>query len=174
MILTRVRRGAAPEWSEVLQADQDRLAAAVGRAGWRVELVTVDDAEMRRLNGAYRGKDAVTDVLSFSDLLEEGTGAPDLARDEAGAWCDLWLDPLDGDEPSAGQIVMAPGFIAERCAERGWHPEDEVAMLTAHGLLHLLGWDHEDAGQRLAMRARETELLETCGRRHPMRDEEDA
>ena len=174
MILTRIVRGGDPGWSEDLRADQDRLAARVGRPNWTAELVCVDDAEMLRLNADYRGRETVTDVLSFPDLLESGDGGPDLAGGEREAWCDLWLDPLGGDEPSAGQIIMAPRFIAARCAERGWHPEHEVAMLTAHGLLHLLGWDHTEPAQRRAMREREAALLRSCGRPHPMRDEEDA
>lgn len=174
MILERVRRTAAAGWSDALLADQERLAALVGRPGWTVELVLVDDAEMRRLNAAYRGRDAVTDVLSFSELLDAGDGAPDLPAGAGEAARDLWLDPLGGDAAAAGQIVMAPRFIAERCRERGWDPEDEVAMLTAHGLLHLLGWDHEDDAERRSMQERETALLSACGRGHPMRDGEDA
>lgn len=173
MILERVARSAATGWTAALLADQDRLAALTGRADWSVELVTVTDDEMRRLNAAYRGRDAVTDVLSFSDLLAQGDGPPDLPAGVGEARRDLWLDPLGGETPGAGQIVMAPDFILARCRERGWDPEDEVAMLTAHGLLHLLGWDHEDAPSRRAMRARETALLAACGRLHPMRDEED-
>ncbi len=173
MKLRRLDRG-GPGWrpSKDLEAVQDALAAGVGRDDWAVELVWVDDAEIRRLNRDYRGKDAVTDVLSFSDLSEDGPGDPDLAAGEAGAWADLWRDPTsDPDDDVVGQVVVAPDFTVGRCAERGWDPDDEIAMLTIHGLLHVLGWDHEDEDQRRRMADLEEERLRTCGRSHPMRNE---
>jgi len=173
MKLSRIDR-AAPGWRPGPQISevQDRLAEQLGRGDWSVEVVWVEDEEIRRLNRDYRGKDAVTDVLSFSDLEAAGAGTPDLRAGEAGARSDLWRDPATPpEEPGVGEIVMAADFIHSRCLERGWNPDDEIAMLTVHGLLHVLGWDHEDDDEGRRMRDLEEERLADCGRSHPLRRE---
>lgn len=161
---------AAPGWRPDARvvADQEAVAAALGDSGWTAVLAWVDDDEIRRLNRDYRGKDAATDVLSFSDLDEEGEGTPDLAAGTGGARRDLWRAPSPEDGDAVGEIVMAPAFIAARCAERGWDLDDEIVMLTSHGLLHVLGWDHEDEDEAERMRALETGLLRDRGRGHPL------
>jgi probable rRNA maturation factor len=88
-------------------------------------VVFVNAGTMRHLNSRYRGKDRETDVLSFS---------------YGGAW-------VDG-RPFLGEIVLAPA-VAWRQARR-WHgrPEREIRKLLIHGILHLMGYDHEtDAGE---------------------------
>jgi probable rRNA maturation factor len=82
----------------------------------------VSDAHIRRLNATYRGKDAATDVLSFS------AGEPG------------WL----------GDVVIASG-VARRQAREAGHPvQVELRVLALHGLLHLLGYDHEHDDGRMA------------------------
>ena len=97
-----------------------------------VELVIVDSDTIKSLNYEYRGKNRPTDVLSF---------------------------PLDGafERQPLGSIVIAESFILEKSKELGHTPRDELALLFIHGLLHLLGYDHEcDKGE---MRAKERELI---------------
>ncbi len=173
MKLQRIDR-ALPGWrpAGTVTEVQDRMASRLGCADWTVELVWVDDDEIRRLNRDFRGKDVVTDVLSFSDLADAGTGAPDLGAGVAGARCDLWCETFASPEDgSVGEIVMAAAFIHERCLKRGWDPDDEIAMLTVHGLLHVLGWDHQDEDEERGMRDLEQEHLAACGRPHPLRCE---
>ena len=89
-----------------------------------VTLVTED--EIRRLNGAYREKDSVTDVLSF----------PMYTRDE--------LLAEAGDERiPIGDIVICVVRAKEQAAAYGHPLKREIAFLTVHSVLHLLGYDHE-------------------------------
>lgn len=143
----------------------------VGLPDWTVEFVLVDDHEMQELNRRFRNKDAVTDVLSFPELLATGDGPAHLPAACGEAFCDLWRDPLDGPGAVVGEIVMAPGFIEDRCQVSGWDPASEFLLLMVHGLLHLVGWDHPDGPSMQAMRERETGLLARRGLLHPMRDE---
>jgi len=169
--LLHVYRLSDGDWrpSEAHLATFAELAEPLGRSGWTVEVAWIGDAEMVRLNGTYRGKDGVTDVLSFGELEQDRDGVPDLGRDENGAAVDLWRGEADvlADAP-IGELAIAPGFVRARCAERGWDLDDELALLVVHGLLHLLGWDHEEPAEAAEMRARETSLLAAAGRPHPM------
>lgn len=149
------------------------LVADLGLPAWRADLVLVDDEAIAALNRQYRDKAGATDVLSFSYLQGSGAGSAALAEGEGGAAFDLWLDAMDGDPDttgagSVGEILVAPDFVASRCAERGWPLEHELPLLVVHGCLHLLGWDHEEEGERDRMRALETRLLAAAGLPHPL------
>jgi probable rRNA maturation factor len=169
------------------------LAAPAGRSDWQAAVVLVDDDEMASLNEAYRGHADPTDVLSFSYLQPEGAGTCDLGAGEGWAACDLWSDEAgpaalepatpgataDPAAPAAeaatvwqaGEIVLAPAFVAERCARNGWDLAAEWALLVVHGILHVLGWEHDTEPRRQRMRAAESELLARRGIRHPLGDE---
>lgn len=87
-----------------------------------------DDAEVKALNAAWRGKDKSTNVLSFP-MLE-----PEL------------LEPLieaEHGEVLLGDIVLAHGVCASEAAEKGVAIETHATHLVVHGTLHLLGYDHE-------------------------------
>lgn len=103
-----------------------------------VELVITDDTTMRELNAEYRDKDSITDVLSFpleSPFTEQS----------------LFDIPL-------GSIIIAESFVKAKAQEHGHSIQDELSLLFIHGMLHLLGYDHEtDDGE---MREREKELIE--------------
>jgi len=152
--------------------DLRALVAGLGREDWHVDLVLVDDRAMAELNGDFRGRPDVTDVLSFTYLEDEGPDAPDLPAYEAGARHDLWwADPpgTAGSPEAVGEVVLAPAFVARRCAEKGWPVEAEIPLLVVHGCLHLLGWEHERDTEREAMRDIEQDLLRTAGLEHPLR-----
>ena len=106
-------------------------------------IALVCDRKMRDLNRRYRGVDRPTDVLSFPVRTEDDAGI------EAGQ--------ADRGEPHLGDIVIATG-VARRQARAAGHPLGaELRCLALHGLLHLLGYDHErDTGQmeRLERRLR--------------------
>lgn len=103
-----------------------------------VELVITDDSTMRELNAEYRDKDSITDVLSFpleSPFTEQS----------------VFDIPL-------GSIIIAESFVKAKAQEHGHSIQDELSLLFIHGMLHLLGFDHEtDDGE---MREREKELIE--------------
>jgi probable rRNA maturation factor len=101
------------------------VLCALDVPGLALGVVFVTGDRMRELNCRHRGKDYATDVLSF------GYGG----------------EVVEGD-PFIGEIVIAPE-VAWRQAHR-WHgrPEREIRKLLVHGILHLLGYDHEtDAGE---------------------------
>ena len=104
-----------------------------------VTLVTED--AIRRLNGAYREKDSVTDVLSF----------PMYTRDE------LLAEPGDERIP-IGDIVICVARAKEQAEAYGHPLKREIAFLTVHSVLHLLGYDHEispEAEKEMFMRQEE-------------------
>jgi probable rRNA maturation factor len=99
-----------------------RVLAAAGLDGLEVGVRFVDDDEMRALNRAWRGKDRPTDVLSFS--AHEG-------------------EPMPGLEHVLGDLVVSLDTAKAQALSLGHTFDEEVAVLIAHGLLHLLGLDHE-------------------------------
>jgi probable rRNA maturation factor len=149
------------------------LVASLGRPQWELNVVLVDDEAMAELSLRYHGGEGVTDVLSFSYLEEPEAGQDGLAIGESGAATALWLpgalDEAAADEaPLAGEVVLAPRFIAARCRREGWDLRLEWAMLVVHGALHVLGWDHAEAAQQHEMRSLEAAALARQGLAHPL------
>ena len=106
-----------------------------------LSIAVVDLAEMTELNQRYRGMEGPTDVLSFG--------------------CD---DPCavvaDGEPVTLGDVVIAPEVAQAQAAEYGHTVEEELNLLLVHGVLHLLGYDHEKSARAAkAMALREAELL---------------
>ena len=110
---------------------------------YQVTVTVVPDERIRELNRTHRGIDKVTDVLSFPLVDQDGAG--------------FVLPP---SEPThLGDVVVALEQ-ARRQADLYEHSfERELAYLTVHGVLHLLGYDHEDDEEKVQMRAREEEIL---------------
>jgi len=159
----------SPRWRELF----GEIAGRVGPQDWTVNLVLIADGAMTDLNRDFRGTDGVTDVLSFSYLLVEGPGCPDLRAGHGDAARDLWLDPLgdrsaDGSSPLVGEILVAPAFVAGRCLERGWSLETELPLLVVHGCLHILDWEHGQDEERAAMQKIESRVLADVGLDHPL------
>jgi len=142
------------DWSQLARRDEAiaRAAAAVADApdcararGAEACVVLADDALLRSLNHAYRGKDAPTNVLSFP--FRE---AP---RDPTGATHPHHL----------GDIVLAAETLQREAAEQGIPPVHHLQHLVVHGLLHLLGFDHDAEVEAEAMERLETRILATLG-----------
>ena len=96
--------------------------------------------EGRALNRHYRGKDYATNVLSFPAELPEGVKLPLL-----------------------GDLVICAPVVAREAAEQGKPVAAHYAHLTVHGVLHLLGWDHEHDKDAEAMEQLEREVLAELG-----------
>lgn len=112
---------------------------AEGASG-TVILAFVDEEEMTALNGRFRGLREPTDVLSFAREDEEG-GWPDAADAVA----------------ELGEVVVCPSIVRRYAEEESGDPGRQLAWTLVHGVLHLLGYDHEiDKGE---MREREQALL---------------
>ena len=150
----------------------EKLAQPVGLAAWSVDLVLVDDEVMVGLNQGFRGKQGITDVLSFSYLEEAGADDCDLAAEKGHAAVAVKLadnETQEGMVAVVGEIVLAPGFVVERCQANGWPVDLEFPLLVVHGLLHILGWDHLEAAQEAAMQDHEEEILQSLNLTHPLR-----
>lgn len=102
-----------------------------------VSFLLTDDKRIHELNRDYRHKDKPTDVLAF-------------------AMCEGEHGELAGDV--LGDVIVSVPTARRQAEERGATLIDEVTMLVAHGLLHLLGWDHDTPAKDRRMRA-ETERL---------------
>ncbi len=115
----------------------------------------LDPEEMRRLNAQFRKVDSVTDVLSFPMI--EGRLRDKGDRELTGAF-----DPETGCL-FLGDLLFCPERIAEQAKEYGHSERREYGYMLAHGLLHLLGYDHETDEQRAEMRELEEKALLSCG-----------
>ena len=104
----------------------------------------VDEDEGRALNRHYRGKDYATNVLSFPADLPEGL-------------------PEGVHLPLLGDLVICAPVVAREAAEQAKPLNAHYAHLTVHGVLHLLGWDHEDDQEADAMEQLEREILAGLG-----------
>ncbi len=110
-------------------------------------LVIVGQKTVRQLNLSYLGKDEPTDVLAFAMLPEqpEGNLAP-------------FVTPPDGVQHLGEVIVSYPQAVIQ--AEEHQHSvKREIAILIVHGVLHLLGYEHDKREREREMRAREAEIL---------------
>lgn len=125
-----------------------------------VTVIVTGDETLRRLNREFTGEDEVTDVLSFN--ATPGAAAGVVPEAEAG-----WT-PGPGEPPPLGDVIISLP-AAERQAQAAGHAlARELATLTAHGVLHLLGYDHADGGERDVMFGKTDRILEaTLG---PARD----
>ncbi len=139
--------GVHAEW------DEDKIGALVraiiarelSPGQYIVALHFVGDEGIRQLNAAHRGKDVHTDVLSFP--LQAGD--------------DFVLPP---DAPTnLGDVVISHPRATEQAIEFGHSTEREIAYLVAHGVLHILGYDHEIEPDKTRMREREEEALQPLG-----------
>jgi probable rRNA maturation factor len=120
-------------WRALATAALSRL----GRGG-ELTLTFVDAVEMRALNHEHMFDDHATDVLSFP--LDD--------------------DELDGVPTLLGDVVVCPSVAAGQAADHAGTLDDELALLVVHGILHVLGHDHSEPDETMAMRTLERELLE--------------
>jgi probable rRNA maturation factor len=115
---------------------------------YEVSLVFTDSEKVRQLNRDYRGVDESTDVLAFYMLPQKGADSS-------------FALPPDGVTRLGEVIISYPQAVAQ-AKEQGHSTERELALLVIHGVLHLLGYDHEEPEEESKMRERERELLEKC------------
>lgn len=118
------------------------LKSRIREADLAIRLVDADEGQA--LNRHYRGKDYATNVLSFPAEVPEGL-------------------PKNVRFPLLGDLVICAPVVAREAAEQGKALKDHYAHLTVHGVLHLLGWDHEDDKEAEAMEQLEREILADLG-----------
>lgn len=129
-------------WLETLQPDISPTQT------YELSLRLTDDAEIQELNAQYRHQDRPTDVLAFAALEVDYPQSDEMLES-----LPLYL----------GDIAISVD-TAQRQAQQQGHPlQTELAWLAAHGLLHLLGWDHPDDDSLRRMLHQQTNLLEIIG-----------
>lgn len=136
------------------------LAEEGVRGDTEVSILYVDETTIADLNNRFLGKEGPTDVLAFPIDEEpvEGGRSPDSGGSGPG------FNPSPEEAPSLlGDVVICPSVAHRNAPEHAGTYDDELALLLVHGLLHLLGLDHEDPEEAEVMEAKERELL---GRHH--------
>jgi rRNA maturation RNase YbeY len=132
-----------------LQSLAETILRAAGAGRAELSLLLVGDRSMRRLNRLYRRKDRTTDVLAFPMPLTHS-----LPRRGGGVGRGL-----------LGDVVISLPQAARQAARAGHTLDRELAVLVIHGLLHLLGYDHErSAREATRMSRREAGVLRRIGR----------
>lgn len=120
-----------------------------------VELIFVDGEEIQRLNRETRNIDKVTDVLSYPTM--DGIKGKPLKRDE---------HPFETDEEGRlliGSIAICADRAREQAEEYGHSYQRELHYLIVHGVMHCLGYDHIQGGERAEMREKEEYVLGKLG-----------
>lgn len=128
--------------SASLRFSEDSPGSANKLMESEVGLILADNAKMRSLNQRYRGKDRPTNVLSFTNQEIAG-GAQ-----------------VESDEHYLGDIYIGVTVLADESKELKISEKERFAQLFVHGLLHLLGWDHEKPAEAVEMEALEDKIVQ--------------
>lgn len=122
--------------------------AALGTVEGDVVVLLTDDAGVRDLNARFRDKDRPTNVLSFP--------------------------AAESAFPHLGDVVLGHAYCAAEAEAQGKTLSDHLSHLVVHGVLHLLGRDHEDDAEAEEMEAEEREILASLGVADPYKSEHEA
>lgn len=126
-------------WEELARRSLED-SGVIGSA--ELSLLFVDEATMAELNVEHMGQEGPTDVLSFP------IDADDVLADE------------QDHHVLLGDVVICPAVAHRNAPDHAGTYPDEIALLTVHGILHVLGHDHAEPEETMVMQARERELLE--------------
>jgi len=116
---TRVPRKFINQWLSLVFKELIARKAIKASSHKGLNIIFVSKAKIKKLNSQYRNKNKPTDVLSFEDLGN-----------------DIW-----------GELILCPEIIEKQAQDSGHSYRKELAYLVLHGLLHLLGYEHEQGGE---------------------------
>lgn len=167
--MLQIELNTGPEWSDTAswqKRSEQAASAALSASPYgglaernfalEISIKLSDNHEVQKLNSAYRGKDKPTNVLSFPlvprDLLES-------------------LSNSDDGEVLLGDIIMAHDVCVNEAQEKSVSVADHASHLMVHGVLHLLGYDHETDTDALIMEALEVKALQSLGIANPYADQ---
>lgn len=134
-----------PAVFKLLERVGERILNQEGASDAELSVLLVNNAEIRRLNKRWRGIDAPTDVLAFSQ------------REGDTPLC------LPAEIDLLGDVVISVEQATQQAKERGKCVNEELAWLLIHGTLHLLGYDHLTESQKKRMQTRQREILAELG-----------
>jgi probable rRNA maturation factor len=134
------------EWAK--RVAQQVLVAESVAPPYEISLVFTNPETVQRLNRDYRGVDEPTDVIAFY-MLPQKENSP------------TFVLPPDGIT-RLGEVIISYPQAVEQSREQGHSVDKELALLIIHGILHLLGYDHQQPEEEKRMRGREQELLGKC------------
>ena len=138
---------------DLLKLAETVMAAEGLAASTEVTLLAVGDDQMAEYNERFMSRQGPTDVLAFPlEQLEPGQ---------------IPVPPVNGPPVNLGDVIIAPAYIERQAVEREVSYDDELALMVTHGILHLLGYDHNDEKEAEAMERREAQLLKMVGRSRP-------
>lgn len=127
--------------AEAAERSANAILACVSHDGSELAVLLVGDARMRELNNTWRGKDRPTDVLSFA------------------------ADAGPAPVPLLGDVAISVDTLRRQADDGGWTEEEELVRLLLHGVLHLLGFDHECEADARVMHAEEARVARLLGER---------
>ncbi|MFJ6025434.1 rRNA maturation RNase YbeY [Brevundimonas sp. NPDC092305] len=131
---------------EVAAVVERAASAALGKVEGDVVVLLTDNEAVREMNARFRDRDRPTNVLSFP--------------------------AAESAAPHLGDLILAHGVCVEEARAQGKSLADHVRHLTVHGVLHLLGRDHEDDAEAEEMEAEERDILAGLGVADPYSDDE--
>ena len=146
VLISRQGVPASPIGALALRRRAERMLLALALADAELSIVLCDDATIHGLNRAHRKHDKPTDVLAFA--LREGKA-------------------LKGAEGMLGDVVISLDTARRQAAQHDRALWDEVTMLLAHGLLHLIGYDHRTDAEERRMNARADMLIAAASAGRP-------
>ena len=140
----------SPAYADLVPEERLRTAARaalkaeerVGVGVVELTLVITDDPGIQSLNRDFLGNDTPTDVLAFGAIED---GGPFVSAPEAGSYL--------------GDVIISYPRAAAQAHEQGHSTEQELDLLTVHGILHLLGYDHADEKEKAVMWTRQDAIL---------------
>ncbi|NJM18701.1 MAG: rRNA maturation RNase YbeY [Richelia sp. SM1_7_0] len=130
------------QWVNILQSEIPQAPS------YEIGLRLTDDAEIQTLNYQYRDQDKPTDVLAFAALEVD---SPQI------------METDDSEPLYLGDIIVSVDTAQKQATQQSHSLQTELAWLTSHGLLHLIGWDHPDEESLQRMMEKQVMLLKTLG-----------
>ena len=145
------------------EVDEESLYRVAAEVLWQEEvaeetelsLIITDDEAVRELNRRFRGVDAPTDVLAFGSVL----GPEDQGYGTKCAGAEEHFVSAPESPPYLGDVVISYQRALAQAEELGHAVAEELKLLVIHGVLHLLGYDHQEEAAAQKMRERERETL---------------
>jgi probable rRNA maturation factor len=143
VIVSRKARSSAALRSREVRTVAEKMLRHLGREEHELSVLLTDDAFIQTLNETHRGKDRPTDVLAFAQ--NEGEDMP---------------SPMD--QTLLGDVVISLDTAERQARGRKHSLMDEVSFLLAHGILHLIGYDHQTDEQEAIMNEMTSRLVESA------------